>query len=181
MPSRQTFQRGRILLFVALMLTPTACGGASNDSTASLTVTREPSHEFLGKGPNGELANFGREATTEEREAASRVVEESLRDRENEDWAGQCDTLTSTYARQVAQSAPPGQLKTCSASIEAIAQGTKKGVLASTMTEPLAALRVEGTRAFAFYHGRAGKRYVIPLEMENGEWKLAALYELEIR
>jgi hypothetical protein len=172
-----------LVLLVAFGMTLSACGGGSSgDSSTSSAETaelREPSEEFIGDGPNGELAKVGKESTAEEREAASRLIEESLRDREQKDWAGQCETLSAKYAKQVAEGAPEG-LKTCAASVEAFASATKQSVLDSTMVEPIAALRINGTRAFAFYDGTGGRKYIIPLEKDTGEWRLAALSELEL-
>jgi hypothetical protein len=62
----------------------------------------------------------------------------------------------------------------CAEALEAAAQKASNS-LKNTMVEPLAALRVNGKQAFAFYHGAKGKDYVIPMEKEGGEWKVAAL------
>ncbi len=50
-----------------------------------------------------------------------------------------------------------------------------KASLENPMVEPLAALRIQGNQAFAFFHGARGQDYVIPMIKEGGEWKVGSL------
>jgi hypothetical protein len=43
------------------------------------------------------------------------------------------------------------------------------------MTGRIAALRVEGAEAFAFFHGTGGIDYVIPMKKVDGRWKVGAV------
>jgi hypothetical protein len=43
------------------------------------------------------------------------------------------------------------------------------------MVEPIAALRVNGNRAYAFYHGKGHEQHVFALERVSAEWKPASL------
>lgn len=180
-----------LALFVLFAVVVSACGGggssggsstksADPNEAATHSAKSEPSLEFVGSGPNGKLATEGKESTVAEREEASRIVEEMERAREHRNWAGQCKTFSATYAESTAEGAPKGGPETCAAAVEALARGEGKSVLDSTMIEPIAALRVIGQDAFAFYHGAKGKKYVIPLEKEDGEWRLVALKEFEL-
>lgn len=164
----------------------TSAGGASgasgspstnsSSSTAKDGKGGEPSSEFAGKGPNGELATAGREATAAEREAASKVVALSFAARETGDWGSQCGTLAAAVLKQL--ETPTSKLekrRSCLEALEALAKKSPRSARENTMTEPLAALRINGSQAFAFYHGAGGKDYVVPMEKEGGEWKVAAL------
>jgi hypothetical protein len=173
------------LLMLAMSALLAACGGSS--STGEITVARstgrtEPSKAFVTKGPNGELAKLGKESTPEEREAASAAIEESLDYRAESNFAAQCKTLVPKVAKETADQAPKLGPHSCVASIKALARGVKKSVLVSTMVEPIAALRVDGARAYAFYFGSGRERYVFPLERVGGQWKPAALggFSLEL-
>lgn len=172
---------------VACLLALSACGGSSGGtssggSTTSPTTTSsvgkggEPSADFVGKGENGNLAKEGKEASVAEREAASKVLEESFESREAKAWAAQCGTLTAKAVKIVEEeAAKQGKAKGCASSLESIAKTAPESVLANPMKEPIAALRINGGQAFAFFHGTGGKDYVIPMEKEGAEWKVNAL------
>lgn len=176
----------------------TACGGGGSDSSADSTTNSpktkttasqeatpegsqgEPSREFVGKGPNGKLATVGKESSPAEREAASRVLEESLKAREEGDWEAQCATLVGPLVQQLEEgSSVLGAGGGCPRALEAQATPVPESARANTMTGPIDAFRVKSNQAFAFYHGTEGKDYVIPMIKEGGEWKLASLKEEE--
>lgn len=136
--------------------------------------TEEPSAAFAGKGKNGELATVGKESTAAEREAASKVVEESFKAAESEEWAAQCATFSLELAEGIEKSSKLTGRLSCLQSIERLAK-ENGGPPESPMTEPLAALRVNGSRAFAFFSGVGNRHFVIPLARESGQWKLASL------
>ncbi|HUB98601.1 MAG TPA: hypothetical protein VMS11_02135 [Solirubrobacterales bacterium] len=173
-----------VLVGVACALSLSACGGGSGSSgeTASKDGKGgEPSAEFAGNGPNGELASVGKESSAAEREAASAVVEESFKARAAADWEGQCETLAAAQVKPLEDSPRKGAAgKDCGAALEAIAKRSPKGVLKNPMAEPLTAMRVNGSYAFAFFHGVDGKNYVIPMVKEGGEWKVGALVPEEV-
>jgi hypothetical protein len=186
-------RRRRMALALAVLacaLVSTGCGGGSSSSqggtpssTESSSATPseggksgEPSKEFAGKGPNGELAAAGKESSVEEREAASKILALSFTAREDGDWGSQCGTLTASVLSQLeGPTSNGGKKQTCLQALEARAKQAPKATLENNMVEPLAALRVNGSQAFAFYHGAGGKDYVIPMEKEGGEWKVGAL------
>jgi hypothetical protein len=183
-----------VLTVVGLMaVLIVGCGGGGSTSSAGSTSGSsattsdsssgggEPSAEFAGKGKNGELATVGKEASVDEREAASQVLEESLTAREEGDWAGQCETLYAQVVEQIVKTGSVlGAGKDCAAALELQAKPTPASARVNTMSGPIAALRViEGERGFAFWHGTGGADYVIPMLKENGEWKVASLKEEE--
>jgi hypothetical protein len=155
-----------------------APGGTTDSTTAIPSKSKsnggEPSAEFLGPGKNGKLAKQGKEVGAAEREAASKVLEESFVARAARDWAGQCATLSAFAAEGV--EAEAGKSKGgCTANLESLGSQAPKAVLENPMIEPIAALRVEGTEAFAFFHGAGGQDYVMPMQKEGDEWKVGSL------
>jgi hypothetical protein len=182
-----------VMAIVACLVILTGCGGSSDGSssgessgsaaTGSSTTASsadkggEPSAEFAGKGENGNLAKEGKEASVADREAASKVLEESFESREAKAWAAQCGTLTAKAVKAVEEEeeAEKAKAKGCASSLESIGKTAPASVLENPMKEPIAALRIKGGEAFAFFHGKGGKDYVIPLEKEDGEWKVNAL------
>lgn len=169
------------MLCAGALLTFASCGGGSGDgssstaSPSSSTDSDEPSAEFAGKGENGELATAGTESTVEEREAASRVVEASLKARAEGDFEGQCETLGPELVKQLEERGNGIVKKSCVESLEALANRATPASFKNPMTEPLAAMRVNGNLSFAFFHGAGGKNYVIPMEKEGSEWKVNSL------
>jgi hypothetical protein len=162
-----------LVLVVAAVGLP-SCGSSSNGGDS--TEAGEPSAAFAGKGRNGELATAGTESTVEEREAASKVVEESLKARAEGDFEGQCETLAPEMVKQLEERGGTGIAKpTCVESLETLARNAPQAVFENVMTEPLAALRVNGNLAFAFFHGAGGNNYVVPMEKEGTEWKVGSL------
>jgi len=184
------------MAIVAGLLVLAACGGSSGGTSSgessgastdgsSTTASSadpgaEPSAEFVGKGENGTLAKRGKESSVADREAASKVLEESFEARAAHAWAAQCGTLTAkavkTVEEEAAQNAKgKSKPKGCASSLESIGKTAPESVLENPMTEPVAAMRISKGEAFAFFHGKGGKDYVIPLEKEGSEWKVNAL------
>jgi hypothetical protein len=185
-----------VAVVIAVAVAMVGCGGGgSSSSTESATTSTpakttaakkapseksnasEPSAEFAGKGPNGKLAKVGKEASVAEREAASKVLEESFDARAAGKWAAQCATLAAALVTQIEKS---GALLTaaggCPKVLETQAGPLPESARANNMAGPVAALRVKGgINGFAFYHGTDGKDYVIPLIKQGGEWKVVAL------
>jgi len=161
---------------VVIALALSACGSSSTSTNSSSAESAEPRAAFAGKGENGELAMAGSESTPEEREAASSVVEESLKARAAGDFAGQCETLASELIKGLEARGSKGILKkNCTTTLEGMARRATPGSLNNPMTEPLAALVVNGNLAFAFFHGAGGKDFVVPMEKEGSAWKVSSL------
>lgn len=161
-----------------------ACGSGGGSSPSGATTgpgenaasKAEPSAEFAGKGANGELAKAGEESSAGEREAASTALEEDFEARAAGDWAAQCETLAPVVIKEVEKRATKGILVSdCATVLKQAGEKAPKASRENPMPEPLAALRVNGNQAFAFFHGTGSRDYVIPMEKVAGAWKVAAL------
>ena len=196
-----------VLVILALAVAQ-GCGGSSSPSSSGSTSssnadqgqTEGQTQGNEGSGQteanrDGVLAEFripgglkketnqilvgGKEGDAEDREAASRVLEESFDAREHRDWTGQCATLSEKALAYVETEGSPivGATLSCVKSVKSVGEKASPEALANNMKEPVAVLRrVNKTQAFAFYHGTDGKNYLIPVEEDkNGERKVASL------
>jgi hypothetical protein len=169
------------------------CGGGSGAATSS---TRETANARLTSGDShGQVSEGGsqfrvtggnkqevnriiagsKEASLEEMEAASSVLETSLEARAAHNWVVQCRTLSAKIERLLGK---PGAVldQSCVESLGAAGEKASNDALADTMEDGIGALRlIGGGQAFAFYHGTQDKNYLIPMEREGGEWKVASL------
>jgi hypothetical protein len=187
-----------MLAFASLLLAFAGCGGgsssssspaSSSSSTASFSSspassesgsTVEPSAQFVKKKGDNTIAKFGREGSAEEREAANAVVVENLEAREDADFATQCETLTLALIKELnggrkSRSKCPRLLKELAEPLSK----TKK-IRTDTLSGSITALRVKGREGYALYHGNDGKNYALPLEKENGHWRVNSLQTTEI-
>lgn len=162
-------------------------GGASTGSTADPSSGAEASAQFLkATGPN-ELVEFGSEASQAEREAANSVLQKSFAARADANFAVQCATLSKEVAEKVqatAHVASNGKKapKGCLGRLKEMATplANSKEAREDRLSGPIPAMRVEGKKAFALFHGTDGKNWVMPLEKEGGKWRVAALEEQEL-
>jgi hypothetical protein len=175
---------------VALIVLAMGCGGGSSSSSSTAGSTREDpageaSAEFLHpKSPNNKYVKFGTEAPTAEREAASKVLEENLKAREEADFATQCATLNPATLEEVASPKEKGSAAAaaCPKAVKELADplNRTRKIRADTLGGPIAALRMKGEKAYALYHGNDKKDYLMPMEKENGVWKVGSLTTTEL-
>jgi hypothetical protein len=167
-----------------VLLAIAACGGGGNSSAEEPPKTSSiPAREFMSPGGANKYAEFGDEAGAAEREAASQVLEENLKARAAGDWAKQCASLTPEGIKKVEKEAASLVVKSgCVTRLKALAEPVVQSaaIRADTMTGPIAALRVQGSTAFALYHGAHGKDYAMPMKRIGGTWKVNALLTTEI-
>lgn len=190
--------RNLTLIAVGLLLVVvlTSCGGSSGDttgggptnagstessaastgstSTSPLPATTQQETRTSPPAPGfskkAKPAAFGYEASAEEREQASQILEKSLKARAAPDYATQCKTLSQSIIEAIEKSR---YHLNCPQTLRIEDLLTPPGKTADTMQGPIAALRVQGPVAYALYHGKGGNDYAMKMELENGEWKVA--------
>ena len=155
----------------------TGCGSGSSDANET-----EAGKTFLKKGAKNTIPKFGEEASSDERDAASEVLEENFEARAAGEWAKQCESLTKKQLDEIDKESILGPKGTCVEDIErqALPLTASKGVRENTMTGPIDALRVKDSRAWALYHGVKGKDYAMPMKKEGDEWKVDSLTTTEL-
>jgi hypothetical protein len=175
-------------LFVAvagLVLLAAACGGESSSThSASGPSSAGTSAEFLRlHSPTNKFVNFGTEASAREREAASKVLGENLKAREEGNFAMQCASLNRTTSAEITGSEKTSVVKdTCPKALGKLAEPLKstQDIRTDNLVGGIAVLRVRGAKAYALFHGKNKKDYAFPMEKEAAGWKVAALLETEI-
>jgi hypothetical protein len=169
-----------LTMFAALILIAAGgCSGSSSSGDSGSTTEPEASASFLKPGGKNRIPKFGEEASEDEREAASAVLEESLQARAAGEWEKQCETLTAARAKRATANGGGGSCASA-LKVQASPLSQSQAARANTMTGPIDALRVEGDRAFALYHGKKGKDYVMAMKKEGDEWKVSSLTESEL-
>ena len=177
---------------VLLVVVASGCGsddsstvGESNGKQRLYPWLKGPTREFL-VSVNGDnvIQMFGEEGTLRERDQATAVIAAWLRARAAKDWRKDCSYLSRAYVKLIAEDAhsvTDGEVKeTCPAAL-AFFKGNASGSFVNTLSGSIDSLRVgegEGVGGnqmklgFAQYHGNDGKDWVVPLEWEEGEWKV---------
>jgi hypothetical protein len=181
--------RGAVAFAVMLAV---GCGGGES-STVGETARKGreypwlkgPSREFLVPGGDNVVQTFGNEATPGEREQASRVLALWMRARAAQDWKKDCSYFSRAYKHSLvakdATRVTHGKVKTCPQALEYFGH-LASGSYENNFTGDIDSLRVgevekvggnELLPAYAQYHGTDGKDWVIPLQREDGVWKIA--------
>lgn len=171
------------IALVAAQLAAVGAGcGSSGSSSSDSSSSGEASAEFIRPGKKNGIATYGKEADNAEREAASRVLEENLQARADGNWSAQCASLSALAIREIERASSGLGGAGCANSLKSLAQPLARTKLsrANNMTGPIAALRVEGNKGFALYHGTNDTDYAMPLLKEKGKWKVAAVLTQEI-
>jgi hypothetical protein len=189
--------RPLITLLVVCAGLASGCGGGSASTSGppngEVPASKAANPPDAHTGEEGGIAEFrlpggkkrevnriisgSKESSSAEREAATKVLIQSLEARGTRDWAGQCHTLSANMAHVVeANGVVIAPKQTCAENLATAGNKVPQAELADKMEGAIAALRLIGDgQAFAFYHGIEGKNYLIPMELEHGAWRVAAI------
>lgn len=179
-----------VLLVLALAAWGIGCGEDSSTGAGSGGTTNEEreypwvtgaAREFLIPGGDNLIQSFGEEGTAAEREEASKVVHAWMNARVAEDWVADCKHLSRGYLQSLlkdVRGVTEGRVTTCPAALEYFGDAAS-GNSGRTLTGPIDSLRVKGPEdteteweAWAQWHGPKGIDWVLPLEREEGTWKV---------
>ncbi len=164
---------------------PVTTGKPTGTTQTSVSSTRSavPSDSSRGaasfrvtKGDNS-IPDFGEEAHPSETQRADRALAGFLQARAKGEWSRVCAYLTAPRRRQFETLAKTskGRPRGCGPVLAALLNGP-----ATTRADPLtndgiAALRIKNKTAFALFHGPNTSEYVMPMQNENGAWKMTQL------
>lgn len=180
------------LAVLVLLGAMVGCGGDSGTSTnAAETVGDEREYpwvtgaarEFLIPDGDNLIQTFGEEASAAEREQASKVVHIWMKARVAEDWVTDCRHLSRKYLKillEDVRGVTEGRVTTCPRALEYFGDAAS-GTSGETLTGPIDSLRVRspdedgqtGWHAWAQWHGPKGIDWVLPLQREDGTWKVS--------
>jgi hypothetical protein len=181
---------------VAAMLGLAACGGGSSSSTTTQAASgpaprpsaRKPSKTalqqakaerkvagraapFVAPESDNSVPTFGKEAGAGERAEAEADLSAYLRARAAEDWASACRLLAGSVREgyeKLGASSSKGGRRSCAAVLPALSKGAD---LTDPLTGRLLSLRVHGANAFALFYGPGHQQYMVPMNLENGQWR----------
>jgi hypothetical protein len=178
-----------LLLGLGLLFGVAGCGG-SDDSTDSATTTAtstapeqektqggDPAggaQQFEHRGSDNSIQESGHEAETSEREEAAIALHGYLDAGVRRDWKSACRYLAKRTYEQVAVSIVANG-KPCPGVLAAFFSRvpTRSFVLAAKAD--VGAFRVEGAGGYLLYHGAEGVDYQMPMALNGGSWKVAAV------
>lgn len=181
--------RSRIaILLGAAVLAVAGCGGGgkTTTSTASIAVTRVAplkvsgggASQFMVKGGDNSIAEFGQEAARSELGQAAQAVHAFLAARARGEWPRACSLLGASQRSGVGKfaSGSSGEGASCRAGFEALFQEVSPAEARQLTAIDAASLRRKGDQAFLIYTAAPGNTvYAMPLHFEGGTWKAAAI------
>lgn len=179
---------GAALLLVLALALLSGCGGSSGGTDPSTAGSTQAANGVNGvksflkytksKG-NKKIVLFGEEAPLAELEAASAVLTENLKARAAADFASQCSSLGKAGLKVVVGVVKDEKTARaeCPAKLKKLAEPLKetKGFRINTLSGSIAVLRIKGDSAYALYHGKEGEGFAMPMEKEDGKWRVGAI------
>ncbi len=135
------------------------------------------SKQFIVKGGDNSVQEFGSEADTSELDEAATALHNFLDARAERNWAAACTYMSQTLIESLETlAAHTKELKGCA---EILGKLTNPAAMGNLRTEAAQAdvgsLRIEGERAFIIYTGTDKAILAMPMANEGGTWKVASL------
>ena len=137
------------------------------------------SKQFVVKGGDNSVQEFGEEAAAPELNAAAVALHNFLDARAEGNWAAACDYMSKGAVEsfeKLAAQAKQIEDKSCAGVLEKLTNpAAKQGMKAEAEKANVGSLRVEGERSFVIYTGIDGTVLAMPMANEGGDWKVASL------
>jgi hypothetical protein len=154
----------------------------SAPSESAAQATRHGASGFRVQGGENSVPNFGKEAHASEKQRAVATLEAFMKARAKGEWATVCDDLSraTRHPLEVIAMHSNGKLPGCGPVLAELLkqQGAAAEQRTDTLTNGVAALRIDGVSAFALYYGPGADKYVMPMQNEAGTWKMTQLAPL---
>jgi hypothetical protein len=153
-------------------------GFTAAEVEAPLKVSGGGSEQFRTKGGDNSIQEFGEESGESELQEAAEAVHSFFVARALGDWTKACSYLsksTSEQLEQLAASSTGLKDKGCAPFLEAFTSHVSASVWRETTAVEAGSLRQEGDQAFLIYYGPRKTVYAMPMKVEDGQFKAAAL------
>lgn len=151
----------------------------TDEVSTPLKVSGGGSEQFVVKGGDNSIQEFGEEADESELREAAETVHSFFVTRAEGDWTAACSYLSKSLTEQLEQLAARStqlQNKGCASFLEAFTSPLSASTWREVTTVDAGSLRHDGEQAFLIYYGAPHKTvYAMPLAEEDGEWKVGAL------
>lgn len=137
------------------------------------------SEQFVVKGGDNSIQEFGEEADSSEFAEAAAAVHNFLDARAEGNWAAACEYMSSGMVEsfeQLASQAKGVDETDCASVLEALTNpAAQPAMKAEAEQADIGSLRMDGERAFVIYSGIEGTIYAMSMANEDGDWKVASL------
>lgn len=143
-----------------------------------LRVSGGGSDQFRTRGGDNSIQDYGEEADEADLAEAAEAVHDFYVAQANEDWTTACDYLAKSMVEQLKQLAARSKRtgKTdCPALLEALTPPLAPTVRRESTIVDAGSLRTGEEHSFLIYRGSGRTVYAMPLEDEDGTWKLTLL------
>ncbi len=153
----------------------------SAPSESAAQATRHGASGFRVQGGENSVPNFGKEAHASEKQRAVTTLAAFMKARAKGEWSTVCDDLSRATRRplEVIAMHSKGKLPGCGPVLAQLSkQQGSAAERSDTLTNGVAALRIDGVTAFALYYGPGTNKYVMPMQNEAGTWKMTQLAPL---
>ncbi len=153
-------------------------GGGSENVSTPLEVSGGGSEQFRVKGGDNSIQEYGEESDESELEEIAENVHGFYVARAEEDWAKACSYLAQTMVSQLetlAEQSPELKGKGCAPVLKAFTRPLPASVRRETTVVDAGSFRRDDERGFFIYYDSEDNPYAIPLENEDGEWRLTLL------
>lgn len=156
---------------------------SSTDFTAEevevpLKVSGGGAEQFIVKGGDNSIQEFGEESDESELQEAAETVHGFFVARATGDWKGACSYLSkslSAQLEQLAKSSTELEDKSCASFLESFTGKLTASEWRDITTIDAGSLRTKDEQAFLIYFGPDKTIYAMPLADEDGTFKVGAL------
>jgi hypothetical protein len=137
------------------------------------------SKQYVTKGGDNSVQEYGKEADSQEFNAAAVSLHDFLDARAEGNWAAACDYMAKSVVEsfeKLAAQAKQIEDKSCAGILEKLTNPAAKAELKKEAEKAdVGSLRTEGDRSFVIYTGLEGAVLAIPMTNEGGKWKVASI------
>jgi hypothetical protein len=153
-------------------------GFTAEEVETPLKVSGGGSEQFVTKGGDNSIQEYGEEKDESELEEAAEAVHGFFVARATGDWAKACGYLSKAMTEQLEQLAASSTTlkdRGCASFLQAFTSKLSAATWRELTTIDAGSLRQEDEQAFLIYHGTGKSVYAMPLKVEDGEFKVGAL------
>lgn len=137
------------------------------------------SSQFIVKGGDNSIQEFGEEADSGEFAAAATALHDFLDARAEGNWAAACEYMSKGIVEsfeKLAAQAKQAEGMSCAGILESLTNPAAAGAMKQEAEKAdVGSLRVEGERSFVIYTGTEGTVLAMPMTQEDGDWKVASI------
>lgn len=140
-----------------------------------LEVSGGGSEQFRVEGGDNSIQEYGEEADESELQEVAEIVHGFYVARAAGEWEKACSYLSASLREQLEQLGRKSEVKGCGPFLEAFTTKLSASTWREITTVDAASMRHDGEQAFLIYRGAGKETYAMPLNEEDGEWKVTAL------